>query len=507
MTSSIVGEVPFGKRAPALRALLDQREIWLIIIAMLALAVLTRHEVVANTDVSWGITMAEKVLAGARPYVDFIEPNPPSYIYLHVAPVIIARLTGFSPEPVMDALVLIAIVANLWVAGRVLRRAGLLERFDAGKLLVMSMAILAIVPAQTFAEREHIALVLFLPMLCVMLARAAGATPSRGDLLVAGLGAGAMMVLKPYLAVGLVMAVAMAAWSARSWRILVAAENWIAFAVHAAYGATIVVVFPEFLKDTVPLLRAVYLPVRLSLWELGVVLPGMQIWAWTLVAVAVVRRSERYDPSYGILIATSLGFAASFFAQGKGWPYHSYPMMALGLIALACALSERRARAPAPLEQVGGAVVAGLLGFVTFTWMNVAGSLTSLVVPIGQIKPHPTMLAISHNIAIGHPLVRQVEGTWVSAVPSMWMTGGALFRRAHEALTPEENAALDRYIFLDRSLMINALRRMPEIIVIQKAPADFETWARADSEIDALLKPYKEAVTTPEVLVLRRDGS
>src|SRR5215813_11954320 len=101
--SSIAEEPPFRKSTPLLHGLLAQREIWLAVVVVLALAVLLRHAVVANTDVAWGFTMAEKVLAGARPYVDFIEPNPPSYIYLHVAPVIIARLTGFSPEPVMDA--------------------------------------------------------------------------------------------------------------------------------------------------------------------------------------------------------------------------------------------------------------------------------------------------------------------------------------------------------------------------------------------------------------------
>src|ERR1043165_803666 len=207
--SSIVGEVPFRKSAPALRAPLALREILLVIVAVLALAVLTRHEVVANMDVSWGITMAEKVLAGERPYVDFIEVNPPSYIYVHLPAVVVARLIGLAPETVMDGLVFIAIVGSLWAAGRVLRRAALLERFDTGKLLVMSMAILAIVPAQIFAEREHIALVLGLPMLCVVLARATGATPSRGEIVTAGLGAGAMMLLKPHLALGLAAAVAM----------------------------------------------------------------------------------------------------------------------------------------------------------------------------------------------------------------------------------------------------------------------------------------------------------
>ncbi|HTO81638.1 MAG TPA: hypothetical protein VMQ73_05355 [Methylomirabilota bacterium] len=505
--SSIVSQPPLRKSV-LLPAMLRQGEIWLAAAAVLALALLTRHLVVANTDVSWGFTLAEKLLAGERPYVDFVEANPPVPIYLYLPAVVIARYIGLTPELVMDGLIFTAIAGSLWVAAGVLRRAGLLARHNGAALLGMVMTIVAILPAQIFGEREHIALVLFLPMLCVMLARAHGAAPGRSDIVVAGLGAGAMMVLKPHLAIGVAATIATAAWSARSWPVLVAAENWIAGAVVAAYGAVIAIVYPEFLRETVPLLGAVYLPIRRSWWDLLVGLPAVSIWIAAVVGLVLLRRSERWDRLYGMLLAASIGFSASFFFQGKGWPYHSYPMLALVLIALACALAERRTQAPGVLVRAGWAVAAGCLAAVTFTWMNLATSLASLEAPIRAIKAHPTMLAISHDIAVGHPLVRAVGGTWVAPVASLWITRGAVWRREHGPLTHEENAELDRYVALDRAMLIDALRnRRPDVIVVQKEPVDFAAWARADAEIDALLKPYREAASTPEILVLRRDGS
>jgi hypothetical protein len=236
-------------------------------------------------------------------------------------------------------------------------------------------------------------------------------------------------------------------------------------------------------------------------------LPAVPIWTAAVVALALLRRGAGYDRVYGILLTVSVGFAGSFLVQGKGWPYHSYPMLALMLIALACAMSERRVQPRTALARGGWAVAAGFLAAATFTWMNLATSLTSLEAPIRLIKPHPTMLTITHDIAIGHPLVRAVGGTWVASVGSMWITGGALWRRAHGPLTPEESAALDRYVALDRAMLIDALRnRKPDVIVIQKEPADFDRWAREDAEIGALLEPYRQAATTPEVLVLRRAG-
>jgi hypothetical protein len=480
---------------------------WLPALMVAAIALIERHLVVANTDVSWGLTLAEKVLGGERPYVDFIEVNPPATIYLYLPAILIGRLVGLSPERVMDCVVLAAICGSLWMAGRALRRANLLDRFETARLLAMVMAVVAVLPAQIFAEREHVAVVLFLPMLAVMLVRADAGRPGWGEILVAGIGAGAMMILKPHLALGLAATIAMAAWSARSWSVLVAAENWIALALIAIYGGMVALAFPEFLSEIVPLVRTVYLPVGRSLSTMIVGLPAFPIWIGTLAALAVVRRAERYDRVYGVLVAASVGFAGSFLVQGKGWPYHSYPMAALGLIALACAMSQRPTQARTAFERGAWGLAAGLLAVATFTWMNVATSLASLVEPIRQIKPHPTMLAISHDVAVGHPLVRAIGGTWVGSVGSMFMTLCAIRIREHETLTPAQSARLDRYVALDRALLIDALRRRkPDVVLIDKVPIDWEAWTRADAEIDALLKPYSVAVTTPEMLVLRRNG-
>ena len=506
--SSIVGEPAFRKDTRPRSALLEHADVWLVVAVVLMLAVLVRHEVVANTDVAWGFTMAEKVLAGERPYVDFIEPNPPSYIYLHLPAVIIARGIGLSPELVMDWLVFIVIGGSVWLTGRILLRANLLERFDSAKLLALVTPIVAILPAQSFAQREHIAIVLFLPALAVTLVRVTGAKPSWSEIVVAGLGAGAMMVLKPHLALGLAATIAMAAWSARSWAVLVAVENWIAFAVIAAYVGAIALVYPEYLSETVPLLRVVYLPVRSSMWSLIISLPAAWIWAATLVALGLMRRSARYDRLYGILLAAAVGFSSSFFIQGKGWPYHSYPMLALALMALACAMSERRTQPSAVIERGGWAVVAGSLAAVTFIWMNVGAYQVALEAPIRAFKPHPTMLTIAQDLVIGHPLVRAVGGTWVGRNGCMWIRGGGLWRRAHGPFTPEEGAQIDRYVALDRAMLIDALRnRKPDVIILQKAPVNFAKWAQEDAEINDLLKPYRDLTATPEVLILRRDGS
>src|SRR5258708_29647461 len=55
---------------------------WLSIIILFVAAVVLRHFLAANTDVSWLLTVGERVLDGQRLYIDVLETNPPMAVLL-----------------------------------------------------------------------------------------------------------------------------------------------------------------------------------------------------------------------------------------------------------------------------------------------------------------------------------------------------------------------------------------------------------------------------------------
>lgn len=55
---------------------------WLPMIAIVVVAVALRKFLLANVDVSWFITIAEKWLDGQRLYVDIVDVNPPASMFL-----------------------------------------------------------------------------------------------------------------------------------------------------------------------------------------------------------------------------------------------------------------------------------------------------------------------------------------------------------------------------------------------------------------------------------------
>ena len=485
---------------------------WLPLVVVFILAVFLRQVLVANTDVSWGLVMAEKLLDGQRLYVDIIEVNPPATPYLYVGPALLARLAGLPAEFVVDGLVFLAAGLSLWLAGRILLKAGLVADGDAWLLATVVAVALTILPAQTFGEREHIGLITFLPLLAACAARAKGDAPSWSMVIAAGIGAGITVVIKPHFAAAILCTAAAAALCARSWRPLLALENWIAAALLAAYCAWVLLAFPQFVSDVLPLVMAVYVPVKAKFLKF-IIHFATPLWVTALLLIALLKRRAALDPPFSLLLAASFGFSISFFGQQKGWSYHSYPMLALALIALVLAFIDRWHRAPSePAERpkrLAIAIMTALIAGTTFCWMNFAVDCSALAPAIRALKSHPKMLALSSDLAIGHPLTRQVGGIWVSRVSALWITAGVWLRRRNETLDPQTDARLEVYAARDRAMLAEDIaRHQPDVILVDLMKTiDWLAWARSDPALAEQMRSYRDYQKLDDVLILRRaDG-
>lgn len=482
---------------------------WLPLAGVFVVAIVLRHVVVANTDVSWGLTMAEKWLDGQRLYVDVIEVNPPATVFLYVVPVAFGRLLGLPAEIMCDAFVFAAIGLSLWLSNHILRRGGVILRDEQGPLLTIVATVLMIIPAQTFGEREHIGLILFLPPLAVAAVRAKGGVLGTGIVIIVGIAAGMLTIIKPHFAAAIVLTAGVAAFWARSWRPLLALENWIAAVLLAAYGVAVVLAFPQFVSDVLPLLLDAYIPVKAPFAKF-IVFFATPIWVAALLTIWWLKRGAMIKPPFCLLLAASVGFSVPYYVQQKGWSYHSYPMIALALIALVLAFVDRWHRAGTDIaagrrQRLASALVGAVVAGASFCWMDFAVDCSALAGPIRALKPHPRILALSADLAIGHPLTRQVEGTWVSRVSAQWITAGVSLRRMNETLDPAVDARLEADAARDRAMLTEdiALNR-PDVILVQLLDRfDWLAWARSDPALAAHMALYRPYVTLDNVLVLR----
>ena len=159
---------------------------WLSIIILFVAAIVLRHFLAANTDVSWLLTVGERVLDGQRLYIDVVETNPPMAVLVYIPGIAIARVLGLPAEVVTDSLMFAAIFISLAIVARILRKSSVLDGARGTLLAPLAFALLAILPMQAFGQREHIAIVELLPLLAVFVVRMNGQAPPTSMAIVAG---------------------------------------------------------------------------------------------------------------------------------------------------------------------------------------------------------------------------------------------------------------------------------------------------------------------------------
>ena len=461
-------------------------------------------------DVSWIISLCERLLQGGRLYTDIWEVNPPATVWLYLPFVALAHALGLRPETVINAQVWISAAAMIGLVRAILAPTQWLARHDAAALFWLAVLVLLVLPVNSFGEREHFCVLLILPALALCLRYSAGqqATPILPSLLLralAGICAGAAVAIKPPIGLSVALPYLALCWRRKDLKYLWGPEVLAALALVVAYGFAIPYFTPDYLTHMLPTLGAAYLPDRAPLLAL---LANFAVVAWLLAASLVFLRwrNGKADPASLILILASLGGLGLYLIQGKGWRYHSLPMLALAALALAF-IATHKARGPrwtfAPLL-----LGVGILGFGQL-WFNDRVFRPHLRAEISRLAPHPAMLAISGNIAIGHPLVRLSHGTWVGRECSQW----AFLAIAHQypqAVRDPRGFATDHprlAAIIDtetKNLAQDIATHHPEIILEDRETADWgklvENWPSVQSQ----LAHYANRGTYDDIAILQR---
>lgn len=477
---------------------------WISIIVLFAAALVLRHVLAANTDVSWLLTVGERVLDGQRLYVDVFETNPPMAVLVYMPGIAIARALGLPVEAVTDGLMFAAIFVSLAIAARILKNSSALEGIQSWLLAPLGFAVLAVLPMQAFGQREHIAIVELLPLLAMLVVRMKREVPSTWLAIAAGCGAGLAVSFKPHFAIAILCAVGCFAIYLRSWKAVFTLENLTAAAIALLYAASVIAFFPEFFTIVGPVVRDIYIPVGLSLQAL-LEKPAVPIWAAAMLATIVLKRHDKADAACLLLLATSLGFAAVFILQRKGWPYHSYPMIALVLLAFGHALVSC---APRTAFDRGCRAAAIALFAILFAramlWFDVAFDARPLQAAVVRLGANPRILAITAEPGLGHPLVRALNGIWVSRQQGLWVEAYLKYMRQHAMIGLQADPALDAYAARERAMLIEDIHRIrPSVVLVDNLTGDWSAWLRSHPDVAGLLSDYQLAETINGIDILK----
>jgi hypothetical protein len=472
------------------------------VLAAAAGALAHRAVLPTNSDVAWLLTVGEKVLDGQRLYVDILETNPPASALMYLPAIMIGRLLGIAPERVLDALLIVSAAASLALAWRILAGAALIRTVSRRWLLAAAISVIFLLPNYNFGQREHVALICVLPALAAAAVRAHGRPIRRALALVAGIGLGITVSIKPHFALAALLPEVFLLARLRSLRPLFRIENFSAAAVVAAYAGALVAFFPAYLTEMLPLLRDVFLPVRYGMEALAT--PAMLVWAATSVWLLLAPGETRRDPLVLVTYLASAGFLGAFLVQAKGWSYQGYPSVALAFLALAEAISAE------PWSQLRNAGTLRLtlraacgLALAAFSWQSAiwftgGREVAALASAVAVLKPRPKLIVVSADLSIGHPQVRDLGGRWVASACSQWITEGALIRQ-REDLREAARSRLEAHIARDMDRLAEDIRAgRPDVILIH---LDWLDWRKrmTTGRLGEVFSPYQHVRTVGDV--------
>jgi hypothetical protein len=456
-----------------------------------------------NPDVSWLLTVNDRILAGATPYKDIVELNPPASIWLYRLPALAAGWLGLRAELLVALMVALMIGAVLAYAGRLMAR--YLPRAAPGHAIFLAVAalVLAVLPFDEMAQREHFATIFMLPCALVAMGRAAGARIRLADALIAGALLGLCVAIKPHFALCALFAASFIAWSGRDLRAFLAVEYWVAAAVALVYLAACAMLYPRFFSDVLPMLADLYLPLRLGVVVLAqrlallLIVPLALCWLW---------RGPGAAPGAAVLLLIAAGFAIAFLLQGKGWIYHAYPAIAFSLLAAGWTTQQAIGGATRSMRLAGALGLAVALMLPAPRFFRAEPPDAALAGAIERLAPHPRLLAIAFPLNVGHPLTREVGGVWVGHTWGLWATGGAIYMKAHAGDDSGKRARADAWFDADRlATAADIATQRPDIVLIQQTVGfDFAQWIAGAPELQAAMAHYRRVETVDGIEIYQR---
>lgn len=447
-----------------------------VLAALVAIAIQSLW-IPVDADVSWLITVSERILSGDRLYVDILEVNPPASVWLYLPLVWLANSAGAKPE----AMIVIAFAAaGVASVAATVRLASRLDDAPPPLWLASAVAVVALVlPMGLFAQREHAALLLALPSLAALALVAEGKRLDPRALLASGVAAGAIVVIKPYFLLAVLIPGIWALWKRRSISPFLV-PGTAAIAVIAAYGIAILLFEPSYFA-WVPVIAHSYAPVHDVLWK---VVLGPALYPAICVGLAVLLRSPRI-PS--LTVAWSLaaaGFLAAAFIQGKNYPNHWLPEAGLALCAVFAVM---------PLATKSRRIaVTAALAFVAlcemYQWtIRPDPAVASAIRRVAP--PEPKIVALSPQLTTGHPVTRNVGGQWVGSSAGQYIAGGARY------VGLKDDAARDAYRRDIQSFATDVARRSPDVVLVDRSS---KAWMIAEPAVAAAMAGYKPAARTKE---------
>ncbi|MEW6237054.1 MAG: hypothetical protein AB1656_16845 [Candidatus Omnitrophota bacterium] len=296
-----------------------------------------------NQDCAIFLQCGMNLLEGKKPYIDFVDINPPLIMYLNIVPAGAAQLLHLHIFPVFQILVLGFVSLSASLVSRILRASDAIPRRTVEAIAAMLAAsVLYSYLRCDFGQREHLFILAYLPYFCFRFAQSEGRKISPPLCYSLTAAAAIFACVKPHFL--LAMAMTEGFFMLRS-RKFITAQNLTAAACAGAYALHFLFlpqdVFDSFFHRYIPLTIKGYEAYNVTYANM---LSDYLFLGIAFIVIATLTAAYCWRPRYkNAVYALSLFAGASlamFLQQKKGFHYHLIPalygaaMLSVGLVEM-----------------------------------------------------------------------------------------------------------------------------------------------------------------------------
>jgi hypothetical protein len=153
-----------------------------------------------NADSAMYLQIGELLLHGQRPYVDFLDINPPMVMYLNVIPAALARISPFPTITTFNLLIWVLVAGTLAQTWWLIRRVPQAGAARVAGTLACGLAAGHVIAlfGSNWGEREQIFMAAAAPYLALRFLRTHGVPVARWSSIAIGALAGVTACMKPH---------------------------------------------------------------------------------------------------------------------------------------------------------------------------------------------------------------------------------------------------------------------------------------------------------------------
>lgn len=477
---------------------------WVLVLVLGLVPPLLRE---ASTDISWPLYLASRILEGARQGSDFLEVNPPLFLWLAIPGVLVERAFGLGAWQANVLLVAALALLSLISTARLLP--SLMERRPRTWFLVAAGFAALVLPRLHFGQREHLAYLLTLPFVTLAALRLRGLPASRRFSVLVGVMGGAGFAVKPhFLLAWLLLELLLLARLGRS---VFRRPELVSLVL---FGATYFLAVLLFVPDYLPM------AVRLRPWYdlyinngiAGTILLADPLTLFAVLAILALRISTPIEDGLTTALSTVfLGFLAAAILQRKGFDYHFVGAACFGLLAIVRGWqvlatagrvwpgpNKTPVARPRPSLVMARASILLVVAFVSRGLIDAGRELADpgdrryrtdptyprLLPVVKELAGGEPIVVFSSNPASGWPLTLDAGARWASRYMSFWplpaIYDGQLWGNPTRIVDPnpvEQQSAFERR-FIDE--VIDDLERWaPRLIIVLRPDSTERQWGGA----------------------------